>query len=489
MGFKKPFVNLLNGKKTECWFCKEQLILKETEFEMKQSGGTASISVTDELFFCQSCRRNYITKSKSLELVKKYPGYYVDVSLYDIRRHTRSVSAETANEIQIRSGGKKETHTSDCADVFRKCRTVNGYKIVPISSINKEAFKNQIILTSYPFEKCPSCGCELINYVNFVRISNTEVARTPGRLCMKCDTFFDEHGRKLKEVCDQSPYGGKCDLNLEYIVPNFSEQMCYIRSLQSATIAVHLKNKETDRHRIVTIVSARSDENIGKDVFHYRNLVARKILYSVYREDETINLVGSQYQILRIFQINRKNKDSLNRMKISKIVLRKGGGILHGIQQKNIDLLDILLYSPFTGCLEIAHASYDNENNIHYMDSKLFRAFVFKYGNPGIPIAAYQKGSRDFSTMREESLLHAYGYVVGNRGLADAGRHALLSEVLDLKLMTSYSILNLLDLNLTMHPGEKYAQARADWENDKEFVMEYKVNPERFVVATIGLVD
>lgn len=85
MGFKKPLVNLLNGKKTECWFCKEQLILKETEFEMKQAGGTASISVTDELFFCPSCHRNYIAKSKSLDLVKKHPGYFVDVSLYDIK--------------------------------------------------------------------------------------------------------------------------------------------------------------------------------------------------------------------------------------------------------------------------------------------------------------------------------------------------------------------------------------------------------------------
>jgi hypothetical protein len=121
------------------------------------------------------------------------------------------------------------------------------------------------------------------------------------------------------------------------------------------------------------------------------------------------------------------------------------------------------------------------------MDSKVFRNFVTKYGNPGVKIAAYQHGNRDFISMREESILHAYGYVVGNNGLADHLRCELLAEVMDLDIMSPCSILNLLDLDISMHPGDKYANARLDWETDRKFVLEYKVNPDRFVVASIGL--
>ena len=122
------------------------------------------------------------------------------------------------------------------------------------------------------------------------------------------------------------------------------------------------------------------------------------------------------------------------------------------------------------------------------MDAKVFRGFIEKYGNPGVKIAAYQPGARDFSTMREESILHAYGYVVGiTHGVPEKVRRELLGEVMDLGIMSAESILRLLEHNISMHPKEKDMYARMDWEADKQFVMEYKVNPDRFVVATLGL--
>ncbi len=133
------------------------------------------------------------------------------------------------------------------------------------------------------------------------------------------------------------------------------------------------------------------------------------------------------------------------------------------------------------------NASYDNENNVYYMDANVFRGFVQKYGNPGVRIAAYQKGERDLSTMREESILHAYGYVVGRAGLPESVRWALLGEVLDLGIMSAQSILSLLELDISMHKGDKYQYSRECWEADKRFVTNYNVNPERFVVATIGI--
>ena len=57
---------------------------------------------------------------------------------------------------------------------------------------------------------------------------------------------------------------------------------------------------------------------------------------------------------------------------------------------------------------------------------------------------------------------------------------------MDLGIMSAESILHLLDHNISMHSQDKDRYARMDWEADKQFVMGYKVNPNRFVVATIG---
>lgn len=62
-----------------------------------------------------------------------------------------------------------------------------------------------------------------------------------------------------------------------------------------------------------------------------------------------------------------------------------------------------------------------------------------------------------------------------------------LAAVLDLGLIKPSAILSLLNLNISTHPEEKYPEARADWDMDRQFVMEYMINPERFVVATTGL--
>ena len=110
----------------------------------------------------------------------------------------------------------------------------------------------------------------------------------------------------------------------------------------------------------------------------------------------------------------------------------------------------------------------DNKKKIDYKpEFGTVEAFVEKYGNPGVRIAAYQNGASDFSTLRDESILHAYGYVVGNSGLPTKSRQALLGEVMDLGLMSAQSILNLLELNISTHSADIYANARACWERSR----------------------
>lgn len=67
--------------------------------------------------------------------------------------------------------------------------------------------------------------------------------------------------------------------------------------------------------------------------------------------------------------------------------------------------------------------------------------------------------------------------------LSDSHRRRLLSEVIDLNLMTPYDIINLLTSNINLHSGERYFYARKKWKQDIEFVSNYRVNPNRFIIA------
>jgi len=151
-------------------------------------------------------------------------------------------------------------------------------------------------------------------------------------------------------------------------------------------------------------------------------------------------------------------------------------------------LVDILLYSPFTNCFEIAHATHDPVLGLYYMDAIIFREFISKYGNPGIKVAAHNCGYSDCFAMKEESFLYAYGYSVAqSAGLSEYSRQELLTEVMDLGYMSAHGVLSLLNHNINMHPGVEYGNARDCWEADKRFVMNYNVNPQRFVVSTLGI--
>lgn len=365
---------------------------------------------------------------------------------------------------------------------------INGYEVVALAGLNRKAFKQRIMLTDYTCDECLECSTRLVKFVNFIQINDVEGIRVAGRYCTKCDTFYDDRGAVLSKLSVEDFSFEDYALNTEYLIPQYSQKIRFSRSVQSASFAVHLNCKETKENRLITIVSNRSDRNHEQDVFHYSDWFARQLLYAVFKQNRALNIAGHVFNILKVLRLDWKNDSILSQLKIDTIILRSGGGLYGGIRQRGTELVDILLYSPFTDCFEIAHATYDAENKVYYMDAKVFRGFIEKYGNPGVKIAAYQPGARDFSTMREESILHAYGYVVGiTHGVPEKVRRELLGEVMDLGIMSAESILRLLEHNISMHPKEKDMYARMDWEADKQFVMEYNVNPDRFVVATIGL--
>lgn len=434
------------------------------------------------VMYCQACRKYYTPFSNLLAIAKiKHKGRPVAASQGRVERSVPRETVRAPHFVSIEEESKQN-------DRLRKGerRYIRGYEVVPIHDVNPQSLGHTTILTNYVCDKCLVCGSPIVKFNSAIQISDTEVIIVPGLYCTNCDTFYESRGTALKTVSKDISFSDNSKINTDYLIPQYAQRVKNVQSILSASFAVHLRSKNTREHRLVSIVSVRSDRNFEMDVYHYSDWFARRLLLEIARQNKTISMAGDELEILKILRMDWKHDFLLDRLKVDTIVLRKGGGLYGGITQHGTELVDILLYSPFTGCFEVAHSTFDTENAIYYMDAKVFRSFVLKYGNPGIKIAAYQRGLVDFSTMQEESVLHAYGYVVGNNGVSDRERHNLLGEVMDLGVMSASSILNLLDLNITMHPGEKYENARFDWELDKQFVAEYKVNPDRFVVATLG---
>ena len=129
MAWKKPTIYLTNGKKPFCWLCNCDMTLLKKEFEMKQTGGNETISVSEKILFCPECKKFYITQEMSRALVRKHPGYYVDTSIYDLRPTKKEKTKQTA---------QLSSETNDVANNQGHTQTNNP-------SIN--AFKNPAVQT------------------------------------------------------------------------------------------------------------------------------------------------------------------------------------------------------------------------------------------------------------------------------------------------------------------------------------------------------
>ena len=436
------------------------------------------------VMFCEECKIFYTPFSNLLSFTKlQFKGYPVGAS--KAVNNKKAVHYRVATPRWINSNPQNGIHIDPHLQKSRP--RICGYEIVPLAGLNKEYFKKIITLTNAPRLNCPACRSKTVEYVNFLEVNQAEAIRIPGHYCLKCDRFFAEDGDKLTNMLEQSKYEGIITLDKQFFVSGYSRKIQEAKKLKSGAIAIHIANKDSNEHRLITIVTEYSDKMNKPDVFHYRDFLARKLLYVITKDLHSFQLAREAYEILDIIQLDKKEENFIEHLKVEKIVFRKGGGLYGGIAEPGIELVDVLMCSPFSECFEIVHASYDRGSKTYYMDTRVFREYVAKYGNPGVRVEIYCKGDGDYSTLAEESILHAYGYVVGLSGLPKKERQVLLSEVIDLKIISAERILALLDFNISNHKKAEYEMARMHWAEDKQFVMTYKVNPDRFVISSWGL--
>lgn len=100
--------------------------------------------ITDTLFLCPDCGRLYVTQEICFQIVKKHPGYHVDVATYTIK--TKKPKASTTS-IQSKAMKEEEHHSTESS---KQSESINSsISTVPLYLSNAKGLNYSI---------CPKCN-------------------------------------------------------------------------------------------------------------------------------------------------------------------------------------------------------------------------------------------------------------------------------------------------------------------------------------------
>ena len=126
-------------------------------------------------------------------------------------------------------------------------------------------------------------------------------------------------------------------------------------------------------------------------------------------------------------------------------------------------------------------AGYCPQCNLFFILESTYE-YLKKKGTPVCRISsekAYLKGEGNYSGMKlaQESILMQHGYTVSQtEGLSTARRQKILAVLIDNKILTKSDIISYLDFFISQKKSNHmYEKAITKWQNDREFVAEYKI--------------
>lgn len=256
------------------------------------------------------------------------------------------------------------------------------------------------------------------------------------------------------------------------------------------------------------------------------NLQRRKIEYLTSKNKEAV--YGCNYcpycdlyfvhlnfytdQINKITALNSEEFDELLKKKEKKIEENKENSPVKKSIKKvaahdnNISVKDFVVRKSTFKCLNSGHKTKDIDGHIMVINQKggvdkykiaagycpdcnIFFILQSTYDSlvkKGTPLCrmtsekAYLKGGSSHGMkLAEESILMQYGYTVSqHEGLTAARRQAILAVLIDNNILTKNDVISYLDFFISYKKGDhshKYEKAISKWQDDKEFVAEYKI--------------
>lgn len=469
--YKKVPIVLSDGI---CPVCKRRLSqLKSTEIIVYKKNKYKTAK--ERLIYCPNCDICYVNKQISEKIKKDNNGYVV----YQFK------VKENANQAYL----KKIINTSYLNDNTKKYYyTYRGQPIqndnVVHNNIKIKENKTQAIISRKIIyivnefgSKCNICSENTYN--GSLPIYNENHILTDIN-CKKCKNhIIIEQNDRYIQLLSSNQNINQYKLNYDFFFQDYKKVNHYFNSQEKVYFMFLMKEKQGDVFgNELTVIVSDKKFNVSERivVVDYKNEFVKKLITDVKRDGKKeVCYCGKNYYVC-VF----KESETID-LCPKKLIIKKGGGIPYGSEDIGEPVI-LYLFSPYTQKYEVIHATYDNENQECFIDIRLFREFVAKYGNPGIKL--FPPDTKNFIDLNEESLLRCYGYNVNQTdNLSDNKRQEILREVIDLKIMNPYSIICLLRGCYSRAKGNRHLYACEKYERDIEFVQNYKFNPQRFLIA------
>ena len=380
------------------------------------------------------------------------------------------------------------------------------YRIV-MQTISTFRTPKALISTDQDYRCCPYCSEKLEQYNTLLPIGKEMLERIPGNWCRKCDKLYVRDGKYIRQKLIDNTYAKGFTLNGKALWDYTNEKQRraierqerkkqnQIQEMRLAKLAESTSSEvmiciqfEDNTNKEYIIVSKRTDCT-NAETLHYTSESGRELLSAAYaeqREGKGI-LNGKKYEVVDRIYPSIETDTLSDYVFLTKIRIRPDGGYASSIKSKRYELVDTLLYSLKTNQYEIIRSTHDRFTGECFVDISLYRAYIKKYGRPDrAPDFGYWPtiGVRSSDELNSESKLKGYGYSVSKeKGLSTNKRHELLSEVVDLEILTVKQVVNLLEFFIQTHSNDVYIPARAKWSFDLRFIQQYQVNPERFLIS------
>ena len=439
-----------------------------------------TINKNINLLDCPRCKIRFANKTLFEQYFSKKnnyrPIFFNPVNIKNIYELIEKITSKPILFRQSQESNSASTKISQTTKSNNKTHTNEPFKLQK-NYININASVKNIYITSFN-KKCIVCSGSVADYVNIIPTSETDYIKISGKYCGNCKMFFYSNLQHIEKILKNNVYAESYTVNTDFhIEPSVMKNNIKIKS---AVYFFYLKETETNISKKIIIVLDKAEalEHLG--VYHYSDIISRDLLATAWkRREKTVVLNHKTY---RIILSKTNNNQIFQNFIINELNISAGGG-LHS-SSNNTEIVDVLLYSPYTKRYEIIKSSYDKFFDSYYVDMSIFKRFIKQFGNPGIPVKVCGNSKLNgFSNLKEESILHAFGYTVStNDNLSDLQRQKIIADVLDLGLMSTAEIVNLLEFLISSHNNIKYLSAKTKWERDLKFTSNYKINPERFVV-------
>jgi hypothetical protein len=456
------------------------------------------------LSYCTECNLPFTTKRKIKQIASDNLGYRPITFIVNEGELPEKVLSLICSD-HSRENNKNYYLESSPYEIVK----IGGYTYSKLRNI-KSISENNII--------CPKCSSAIRNGYTYIPLGENRYSKVLGRVCDNCECLYTTRKNSVKELLMDNVNAVGFELDGEqlwnYSINEEKRQRAIYHAHKQAEHEKRMAERKAEREQklapmrevlnnvpssvvyILTssvkgmlsyvIVNDIIYQDRHKRILHYTDELARELLTAAYVESR--NKCGKYENIdFKVQQIVYQTSDInelSSQMTPHKLAIKKGGGYYSYNSTSGIEeIVDLLLYSPYTDRYETIRATYNKFNDFCYIDISKFREFISEYGNPKHVNINF---ICDISNqqLKQESILKIYGYSVSDAdGLSPKYRQALLSELVDVGILTVPEVVNLLNFFIRIHSNAEYRYACDKWQADKEYIENYQVNPQRFLIA------